>query len=64
VNTFAAVDLGASSGRVMVGRVEPGSLALEQVNRFANEPVRVGGTLHWDILAQCSVPAGRNSASP
>jgi sugar (pentulose or hexulose) kinase len=51
MSTFAAVDLGASSGRVMVGRVEPGSLALEQVNRFANEPVRVGGTLHWDILS-------------
>jgi sugar (pentulose or hexulose) kinase len=51
MTAFAAVDLGASSGRVMVGRVEPGSLALEQVNRFANEPVRVGGTLHWDILS-------------
>lgn len=51
MNTFAAVDLGASSGRVMVGRVGPGSLALDPVNRFANEPVRAGGTLHWDILA-------------
>jgi rhamnulokinase len=51
MTAFAAVDLGASSGRVMVGRVEPGSLALEQVNRFVNEPVRVGGTLHWDILS-------------
>ena len=48
---FAAVDLGASSGRVMVGRAGPGTLRLEPVNRFANEPVRVGGTLHWDILA-------------
>jgi sugar (pentulose or hexulose) kinase len=51
VSTFAAVDLGASSGRVMVGRVGPGSLSLEAVNRFANEPVRAGGTLYWDILA-------------
>jgi sugar (pentulose or hexulose) kinase len=51
VKTFAAVDLGASSGRVMVGRAGPGELSLEPVNRFANEPVRVGGTLHWDILA-------------
>ena len=51
MNTFAAVDLGASSGRVMVGRVGPGQLSLEPVNRFANEPVRIGGTLHWDILA-------------
>ncbi len=51
MKTFAAVDLGASSGRVMVGRVGPGTLVLEAVNRFANEPVRAGGTLYWDILA-------------
>jgi rhamnulokinase len=49
--SFAAVDLGASSGRVMVGRVGDGKVALEEVHRFANEPVRVRGTLHWDILA-------------
>ncbi|WP_233624508.1 rhamnulokinase family protein [Actinoplanes sp. ATCC 53533] len=51
MKTFAAVDLGASSGRVMVGRAGPGSLSLAAVNRFANEPVRAGGTLYWDILA-------------
>jgi len=51
MKAFAAVDLGASSGRVMVGRAGTGTLTLEPVNRFANEPVRVGGTLHWDILA-------------
>lgn len=48
---FAAVDLGASSGRVMVGRVGPGSLDVEEVHRFRNTPVRTGPTLHWDILA-------------
>ncbi|TDD69207.1 rhamnulokinase [Actinomadura darangshiensis] len=48
--TFAAVDLGASSGRVMAGRVGPGTLALEEVRRFPNRPVRVNGTLHWDVL--------------
>jgi sugar (pentulose or hexulose) kinase len=50
VKTFAAVDLGASSGRVMVGRAGPGALSLTPAHRFANEPVRAGGTLHWDIL--------------
>jgi rhamnulokinase len=50
VNAFAAVDLGASSGRVMVGRAGPGVLELETAARFANDPVRIGGTLHWDIL--------------
>ena len=47
---FAAVDLGASSGRVMAGRVGPGVLELAEVRRFPNRPVRVNGTLHWDIL--------------
>ncbi|GGL11201.1 rhamnulokinase [Mangrovihabitans endophyticus] len=62
---FAAVDLGASGGRVMVGRVEPGTLDLRQVCRFANEPVRVAGTLHWDILALYrGVLTGLRAAGP
>jgi rhamnulokinase len=47
----AAVDVGASSGRVMVGRVGRDRLLLDEVNRFPNGPVRVGPTLHWDVLA-------------
>lgn len=46
----AAVDLGATSGRVMVGRVGDGLLDLKEVHRFPNGPVRVRGTLYWDIL--------------
>jgi rhamnulokinase len=46
----AAADLGASSGRVMLARVGAGQLSLDEVHRFPNVPVRVGGTLHWDIL--------------
>src|SRR4051794_11284323 len=49
--TFAAVDLGASSGRVMAARVGPDRLDLHEVHRFPNRPVRVGGTLHWDVLS-------------
>ncbi|GLY82540.1 rhamnulokinase [Actinoallomurus iriomotensis] len=48
--TYAAVDLGASSGRVMVARVGAGELTLREAHRFPNEPVRVAGTLHWDVL--------------
>ena len=48
--TFAAVDLGASSGRVMVARVGPDRLDLQEAHRFANRPVRTAGTLHWDVL--------------
>ncbi|HEX5115430.1 MAG TPA: rhamnulokinase family protein [Pseudonocardiaceae bacterium] len=45
------VDLGASSGRVMLAQVERDRLDLREVHRFANRPVRVRETLHWDILA-------------
>ena len=47
---LAAVDLGASSGRVMAGTVGPGELALEEVHRFPNGGVRAGPRLYWDIL--------------
>ena len=46
----AAVDLGASAGRVMVGRAGDGQLELHEAHRFGNVPVSVAGTLHWDIL--------------
>jgi len=51
IKTVAAVDLGASSGRVMVGRVGPDTLTLTEAHRFGNRPVLAGGTLYWDILA-------------
>ncbi|MER7200527.1 rhamnulokinase family protein, partial [Streptomyces sp. NPDC000188] len=47
---FAAVDLGASSGRVMIGRVGPGSLGLVEAHRFPNRPVRLPEGLRWDVL--------------
>jgi rhamnulokinase len=53
---FAALDLGASSGRVMVADVGPGELRLAEVRRFPHEPVLVPGppdgapSLHWDVL--------------
>lgn len=51
VKAYAAVDLGASSGRVMVGRVGPGSLELTEAHRFPNRPVRLPEGLRWDVLA-------------
>jgi rhamnulokinase len=51
VRSYAAVDLGASSGRVMVGRVGPDSLELSEAHRFPNRPVRVPEGLRWDVLA-------------
>ncbi|HEY4752181.1 MAG TPA: FGGY family carbohydrate kinase, partial [Candidatus Limnocylindrales bacterium] len=47
---LAAVDLGAESGRVLAGTLDGERLSLEEVHRFPNTPVRVDGTLHWDVL--------------
>jgi rhamnulokinase len=47
---LAAVDLGASSGRVMLGRVGPDTLELTEVNRFRNGAVRLPDGLYWDVL--------------
>ena len=46
----AAVDLGASSGRVMLGSVGRDTLELREVHRFPNEPVRLPDGLHWDAV--------------
>lgn len=46
----AAVDLGATSGRVMLGFVGGGELRIREVHRFANTPVRLVDGLHWNIL--------------
>jgi len=48
--TVAAVDLGASSGRVMLGRVGPDQLELLEMRRLVNRPVHVGRSLYWDVL--------------
>ena len=48
--TLAAVDLGAQSGRVAVGRFDGERLGVTEVHRFPNVPVRTRETLNWDIL--------------
>src|SRR5438067_10662742 len=45
-----ALDLGAESGRAMVGNFDGSLLEVEEAHRFANVPVRLGGTLYWDVL--------------
>ncbi|MEV7797267.1 FGGY-family carbohydrate kinase [Streptomyces sp. NPDC087512] len=50
-SAFAAVDLGATSGRVILGRVGPDNLDLTEVHRFPNTPVRLPDGLHWNLLA-------------
>ncbi|WP_432541268.1 rhamnulokinase [Kineococcus sp. SYSU DK002] len=51
---FAAVDLGATSGRVILGHLQDGpdgaELRLRHVSRFGNGPVRTRDQLHWNVL--------------
>jgi rhamnulokinase len=49
VKTYIAVDLGAESGRVMLGSVSADKLTLEEIHRFGNGPVEENGTLRWDF---------------
>jgi rhamnulokinase len=44
------VDIGAESGRVMVGRLADGRIELEEVHRFPNRPVQLPEALHWNVL--------------
>jgi rhamnulokinase len=46
---YLALDLGAESGRGLLGRFDGEQLALEEVHRFPNGPVRMLDTLHWDL---------------
>ncbi len=51
---YLAVDLGASSGRVVAGLLQADRLRLQEVYRFENGPVTVCGRMYWDLLAQWS----------
>jgi rhamnulokinase len=48
---YLALDLGAGSGRAIVGTIENGRIHLDEVHRFSNPPVRLGDTLYWDFLS-------------
>jgi len=47
--SYLAFDFGAESGRTVLGRLQSGILATEEVHRFPNEPVEYGDSLHWDV---------------
>src|SRR5260370_6814181 len=48
---YLACDLGAESGRLILGTLENHRLTLEELHRFPNQPVNAGGSLLWDIPA-------------
>jgi rhamnulokinase len=47
---FLAFDLGASSGRGLIGTLEDKNLSIEELNRFPNGPTTILGNMYWDIL--------------
>ena len=48
-SNYLALDLGAESGRGLLGRFDGKFLEMEEVHRFPNGPVRLLDTLHWDL---------------
>ena len=50
-NYFFAVDLGATSGRTIIGNIADGRLVQEEVTRFPNNLIEQGGHFYWDIFA-------------
>lgn len=48
--TVLAFDIGASSGRAVLGQFEDGKLAIKEIHRFPNQPVQVGNHMYWDVL--------------
>ena len=63
MKNYLAIDIGASSGRAIVGSVKDGKIALEEVYRFENSQIRLNGHDCWDIdrLVE-SVMAGIDAA--
>ncbi len=60
--SYIAVDLGAESGRVMLGRIADGRLSLEQIHRFSNGPVEGQKALQWDfdrLLSEIKIGIGQ-----
>ncbi|MEX3615940.1 rhamnulokinase family protein [Paenibacillus glucanolyticus] len=45
-----AFDIGASSGRAMLGQLSSRTIEVKEIHRFPNDPVRVGNRLQWDVL--------------
>jgi len=47
---YIACDLGAESGRVILGRLADGRITLEEIHRFPNGAIKIAGSLRWDLL--------------
>ncbi len=54
MKNFLAFDLGASSGRAIIGTVDNGKLTMQEVHRFPNGPTEIDGSFYWDYPRLCN----------
>ena len=52
---YAAIDLGATSGRVVTGRLDGDRITLEEVHRFHNRPARLPDGLRWNMTVTIEI---------
>ncbi|MEN9815930.1 MAG: hypothetical protein RLZZ412_1912, partial [Verrucomicrobiota bacterium] len=50
MSNYLAIDLGAESGRVILGQLKAGKFTMKEVHRFSNGAITANGTLRWDII--------------
>jgi len=51
IKSFLAFDLGATSGRSMIGTLENGRLQMKELTRFPNRMLQIGDHFHWNIYS-------------
>ncbi len=51
---YLAVDLGASNGRVIIGKYNGKTISLEVIHKFVNGGIKINNNFHWDVLGQFS----------
>lgn len=51
MKNYLAIDLGATSGRTIVGTLDKGRIDLEELTRFDNPLIALGRHLYWDLYA-------------
>ena len=62
---YLAIDLGAESGRTILGTLDERQLTLTETHRFANGPVQLNDGLHWDVLRLWSdIKEGISNSKP
>ena len=49
-SSFLAIDIGATSGRSILGKIVNGSLELKEIHRFSNNITEVNGRMYWDLF--------------